>query len=189
MGGLAGSQMLIVEPVPAASVLVLRDDPLEVLMILRHENSSFVPGAWVFPGGAVDPEDGQPGTLDAARAAAIREVFEETAIRLDGELVPTSRWITPVGLPKRFDAWFFLASVPRDIPVTLQESEAVDYVWIAAKDALARRRELKMVFPQISNLEHIANATSVTELLASRRGAKIEAMVELILVDNKPVLP
>jgi 8-oxo-dGTP pyrophosphatase MutT (NUDIX family) len=188
MGRLAGSQMLIVEPVPAASVLVLRDDPLEVLMILRHESSSFAPGAWVFPGGAVDPQDGQPGTLEAARAAAIREVFEETAIRLDGELVPTSRWITPAGRPKRFDTWFFLASVPRDIPVTLQESEAVDYVWIAAKDALARRRDFNMVFPQIRNLEHIVNATSVTELLASRRGAKIEA-VEPILVNNKPVLP
>jgi 8-oxo-dGTP pyrophosphatase MutT (NUDIX family) len=180
--------MLIVEPVPAASVLVLRDDPLEVLMILRHANSSFVPSAWVFPGGAVDPEDGVPGTLEAARAAAVREVFEETAIRLEGELVPTSRWVTPAGLPKRFDTWFFLASVQRDVPVTLQESEAVDYVWIAARDALARRGDLKMIFPQIRNLEDIAHATSVAELLASRRGAKIEA-VEPILVNNKPVLP
>jgi 8-oxo-dGTP pyrophosphatase MutT (NUDIX family) len=188
MGRLAGSQILIVKPVPAASVLLLRDDPLEVLMILRHENSSFVPGAWVFPGGAVDPEDGEPGTIEAAKAAAVREVFEETSIQLDGELVPTSRWITPAGLPKRFDTWFFLASVPRDLPVRLQESEAVDYLWIAATDALARRRDLKMIFPQIKNLEDIAHATSVAELLASRRGAKIEP-VEPILVNNKPVLP
>ncbi|HEY8711942.1 MAG TPA: NUDIX domain-containing protein, partial [Thermoanaerobaculia bacterium] len=77
---------MTVEPIPAASVLVLRDDPFEVLMIQRHEKSSFVPSAWVFPGGAVDPVDGAPGTLDAARNAAIREVFEETAIRLEGEL-------------------------------------------------------------------------------------------------------
>src|SRR6185503_21254386 len=124
-------------------------------------NSSFVPRAWVFPGGAVDEGDGEPGSLDAARNAAIRELFEETAIRLDTELVPTSRWITPAGLPKRFDTWFFLARAPRDIVVTLQEEEAVDFAWIAPKDALARRKEFGMVFPTIKNLEAIANATSI----------------------------
>lgn len=180
--------MLIVEPVPAASVIVLRDSPLEVLMIKRHEKSSFVPNAWVFPGGGVDPADGEPGTLEAVRNAAIREVFEETAIRLEGELVLTSRWITPAGLPKRFDTWFFLAIVPRDVAITLQAAEAVDHAWIAPKDALARRRELAMVFPTIKNLEAIADATSAAALLASRRGAKIE-IVEPILVNNRPVLP
>jgi 8-oxo-dGTP pyrophosphatase MutT (NUDIX family) len=180
--------MLTADALPAASVLLLRDDPFEVLMIQRHEKSSFVPNAWVFPGGAVDPEDGEPGTLEAARTAGIREVFEETAIRIESELVPTSRWITPAGLPKRYDTWFFLASVPRDLPVTLQEDEAVDYVWIAPKDALARRRELPMVFPTIKNLEAIANATSVAELIESRRGADIPA-IEPILVNNKPVVP
>jgi 8-oxo-dGTP pyrophosphatase MutT (NUDIX family) len=184
----AGSEVLTVEPVAAASVILLRDQPLEVLMILRHEKSSFVPSAWVFPGGAVDPEDGEAGTIEAARAAAIREVFEETAIRLDGELVPTSRWITPAGLPKRFDTWFFLASVPRDLAVTLQEEEAVDSIWIAPKDALERRREFTMVFPTIKNLEAIAGATSVEALLASRRGADIRP-IEPVLVNNRPVLP
>ena len=182
--------MLIVQPLPAASVILLRDSPLEVLMILRHEKSSFVPSTWVFPGGAVDPADGEPGTLDAARAAAVREAFEETAIRIDGDLVPTSRWITPAGLPKRFDTWFFLASVRRDVPVILQESEAVDFRWITPKEALERGRtgELPMVLPTIKNLEAIADATSVDELLASRRGAEIEA-VEPILVNKRPVLP
>ena len=188
MGGLAGREVLIVEPVPAASVIILRDAPLEVLMILRHEKSSFVPSAWVFPGGAVDPEDGEAGTLQAARNAAIREAFEETAIRLEGELVPTSRWITPAGLPKRFDTWFFLAAVPRDVAITLQADEAVDSIWIAPKDALARRREFPMVFPTIKNLEAIADATAVDALLASRRGVEIKS-VEPILVNNRPVLP
>jgi 8-oxo-dGTP pyrophosphatase MutT (NUDIX family) len=182
--------MMVVDPVPAASVILLRDRPLEALMILRHEKSSFVPSAWVFPGGAVDPADGEPGTLNAAKAAAIREVFEETAIRIDGELVPTSRWITPAGLPKRFDTWFFLYSVPRDVAVILQDAEAVDSTWIAPNDALARNRagNFPMVFPTIKNLEAIASATSVDELLASRRGAEIHT-VEPILVNNRPVLP
>ena len=177
---------MAVDALPAASVILLRDAPLEVLMILRHEKSSFVPNAWVFPGGAVDPEDGTAGTLEAARAAAIREVFEETGIRIDSELVATSRWITPEGLPKRFDTWFFLAKVPRDLNVTLQESEAVEFVWIQPKEALERGR-LKMVFPTIKNLEAIADATSVDALIASRRGAKIEP-VQPVMLNGRPAL-
>ncbi len=166
--------MAEVTPVPAASVILLRDDPLEVLMILRHEKSSFVPNAWVFPGGAVDEKDGAPGTLQTMRAAAAREVLEETGVALDGELVWTSRWITPAGLPKRFDTWFFLARVPRGVAVTLQEEEAVDFAWIAPSDALRREAggDFPMVFPTIKNLEAIAGARSSEELIASRRGAE-----------------
>jgi 8-oxo-dGTP pyrophosphatase MutT (NUDIX family) len=167
-------------------VILLRE-PLEVLMILRHEKSSFVPGMWVFPGGGVDEADGEPGTLEAAKAAALREVFEETGIHIAGELVPTSRWVTPAALPKRFDTWFFLAAVPRDVQITLQEEEAVDSIWISPKEALARGRAFPMVFPTIKNLEAIADATSVQQLIASRIGAIIEP-VEPVMVNNRPTL-
>jgi 8-oxo-dGTP pyrophosphatase MutT (NUDIX family) len=53
-------------PRPAATVIVARDRPgarYEVLMLLRNLRSDFVGGAYVFPGGAVDPED---ATEDAA---------------------------------------------------------------------------------------------------------------------------
>ncbi len=33
---------------------------LEVLLLRRSPRSGFIPGAWVFPGGTVDPEDGDP---------------------------------------------------------------------------------------------------------------------------------
>jgi 8-oxo-dGTP pyrophosphatase MutT (NUDIX family) len=173
--------------IPAASVLLLRDEPFEVLMILRHEGSSFVPNVWVFPGGAVDEGE-------TAHDAAVREVFEETAIRLTGELVATSRWITPEGLPKRFDTLFFLTAVPRDVPVTLQEAEAVQYVWISPAAALARFKagEMAMVFPTIRNLEAIAGARSSAELIDSRRGALIEPVQPIMVVENgrkKIVLP
>ncbi|HEX6178237.1 MAG TPA: NUDIX hydrolase [Thermoanaerobaculia bacterium] len=174
-----------VVPFPAASVLLLRE-PLEVLMILRHENSSFVPSAWVFPGGAVDPGDGPVDDAETFRRAAIRETEEETGIRLTGELVLTSRWITPLGMPKRFDTRFFLAKVARDVGVTLQESEATDSRWITPSDALARHRrgEFPMVFPTIKNLEAIGAATSIDELIASRRGAKVEPVQPVMIVDG-----
>lgn len=48
-----------VVPRPAATVMLLRDRPdgLEVLLLQRATSTPFVPGAHVFPGGAVDEAD------------------------------------------------------------------------------------------------------------------------------------
>ena len=83
-------------PRPASTICLVRDTPggLEVLMVRRSPEARFMGGAWVFPGGAVDPVD----ESDAARAAvsctspgmlpwvaaAIRELLEETGIWLLG---------------------------------------------------------------------------------------------------------
>jgi 8-oxo-dGTP pyrophosphatase MutT (NUDIX family) len=81
-----------VVPVPAATLMLLRDSSagIEVLMMLRHDDSGFAGGAMVFPGGKVQAEDHagaatQPSgdTLPAAlRVAAIRESFEECRVLL-----------------------------------------------------------------------------------------------------------
>jgi recombination protein RecT len=84
-------------PRAAATVLLLRDAPsgLQVLMTRRSATASFAPGAYVFPGGALDESDGskeamslsavRPGQSPQQRAfsvAAIREAFEELGILL-----------------------------------------------------------------------------------------------------------
>jgi len=106
------------EPRPAATIVLLRDGPegLEVLLMRRNRDAGFVPGAYVFPGGRVDAVDAEPGLVArleglapaeaAARLgledavppaiayylAAVREAFEETGIlvarRADGAPVP-----------------------------------------------------------------------------------------------------
>ena len=80
---------------PAATLLLLRDgsEGLEVLLTRRSATARFAPGAYVFPGGAIDPEDAQCHALAARRAgqddsqlthavAAIRESFEELGLLL-----------------------------------------------------------------------------------------------------------
>ena len=70
-----------------------------------------MPGVWVFPGGAVDPADGDGEA--AHRAAAVRELAEEAGIEVPAdELVAYSRWITPKAVPIRFDTRFYLALAP-----------------------------------------------------------------------------
>lgn len=177
---MAGAMLNEVAPLPAASVIVLRDGPLEVLLLRRHEKSSFVPNAWVFPGGIAEGSE-------SMAEAAVRETLEESGITLDPEqLVWTSRWITPVGIPKRFDTFFFLAKVARDVEVTIDPSEIAGSMWIAPADALARR-DLHLVFPTIKNLEALLGFDSADALIDARRGAVIEP-VQPVLVNGRPTL-
>ena len=71
-------------PRQAASVILLRGgaDALEVLLVRRTPKARFMGGVWVFPGGAVDADEGDGD--EAHRAAAMRELREEAAIALDG---------------------------------------------------------------------------------------------------------
>lgn len=95
-------------PREAASVILVRDasDGVEVLLLQRHPNSRFSPGAFAFPGGRVEAADAAPGVesrcrglgrAEAARqlpdvepperaigfwVAALREAFEEAGILL-----------------------------------------------------------------------------------------------------------
>lgn len=84
----------IAAPRLAATILLLRDDPFEVLMVRRHEKQAFA-SALVFPGGTVDEADRAEAWLDlveghgeldpeqrALRIAGFRETFEETAVFL-----------------------------------------------------------------------------------------------------------
>jgi 8-oxo-dGTP pyrophosphatase MutT (NUDIX family) len=82
--------------VPAATILMLRDDPtFEVLMVKRHHQIDFAAGALVFPGGKTHAGDDDPrwearclgwgGALPhkrPLRIAAIREAYEEAGILL-----------------------------------------------------------------------------------------------------------
>ncbi len=100
----------IIVPRPAATVLTLRDgeDGYEILMLRRNIRSDFMGGAYVFPGGAVDDEDGRDvgfGLSDEAASArlsleagglayyvaSLRELFEEAGLLIactsDGEVV------------------------------------------------------------------------------------------------------
>ena len=56
---------------PAATVVILRDGAhgLEVLLGRRSSKLAFHGGAWVFPGGRIDPEDYGDAPDDLASAA------------------------------------------------------------------------------------------------------------------------
>lgn len=138
----------------AATIILVRDaeSTPSVLVGQRGTMAAFMPDKYVFPGGAVDEADalvsfpeplGEPcrsrllnrslvSSPEALAAAAIRELWEETGLRLGreahwtasdgwsdfaaGNVAPDAsslrfffRALTPPGRPRRFDARFFIA--------------------------------------------------------------------------------
>jgi 8-oxo-dGTP pyrophosphatase MutT (NUDIX family) len=161
-------------PREAATVILLRDSSvdgsLEVLLLRRSENARFMPNVWVFPGGALDPEDG--AGLDGLKVCALRELHEEAGLLLHPEtrLVPLARWVTPEVIKTRFDTWFFLAAAPDGIEITPDGSEMTAQRWVSPATALAEyeAQELAIVFPTVKQLEALApHGDSATALAAA----------------------
>src|SRR5437764_11696804 len=165
------------EPRQAATVILLRggEQQMEVLLVRRTPEARFMGGVWVFPGGAVDTDE---GAGDAAhRAAAIRELHEEAAITLDdpAALVKFSRWITPAQVKIRFDTHFFLAPLPAGQEPRIDGEECVDLGWFTPQGALDAHRAgaLPLVFPTIKHLEQLSGFASARALLSHARGLHV----------------
>ena len=164
----------VTAPRLAATVILLRGgtDGLEVLLVRRTPRARFMAGAWVFPGGAVDPDDGEGQA--GLRAAAMREVAEEAGIVLgrQTELIACSNWITPARGRSRYDTWVYLAPTPGGQEPRVDGAEIVDARWTSPGDALtaATRGELSIVFATRKHLERLDRFASAREVLDAARG-------------------
>jgi 8-oxo-dGTP pyrophosphatase MutT (NUDIX family) len=190
-------------PRPAATIILLRrggrhsDRGVEVLLARRTDEARFMPGVWVFPGGALDPAELDGGDPEQAhRAAAARELAEEAGVELpaDAELIAWSRWITPEEVPVRFVTRFYVALAPPHSAPKPDETEITEVAWFSPADVLERHRrgELKLVFPTIRDLEGMLDYASADELLAAGRERAVEAILPRVLgtrEDFRVVLP
>ena len=169
----------------AATVLLLRGgtSDLEVLLVRRTPRARFMAGAWVFPGGAVDPDDGEGQA--GLRAAAVREVREEAGVVLgaESELLAFSNWITPAEVKIRFDTWFYLAAMPAGQDPQIDGDEIVDARWLAPSEAVAAGEsgEMTIVFPTLKHLQRISGYESAAQLLSDARELTIEPVTPRVI--------
>jgi 8-oxo-dGTP pyrophosphatase MutT (NUDIX family) len=94
------TQPAVVEPKPAASVVLVREappgapEPIEVYMIRRQKAMRFLGGFYAFPGGKVDPGDGTAAAL--ARCHGLTAAQAAALFPGHGALPPLAFWVTAV---------------------------------------------------------------------------------------------
>ena len=105
-------------------------------------------------------------------AAARREVFEEAGIEVEANaLVPWANWVTPPDQPKRFDTFFYVASLPPGTEPRHQTTEASSSSWMAVRAVLDGEdaQTLRLMPPTLALLQELLEIGSVEAVLRMRR--------------------
>ncbi len=98
------------------------------------------------------------------------------------ELVPYAHWITPEGMPKRFDTWFFLAAAPPEQAGAHDGKESTDSIWVSPREALAGgdSGRFKLPFPTTRNLIRLGKQPSVQAALEDSKGKAVVTVMPVM---------
>jgi len=136
----------------------------------------------------VDPK--RAGEIEAAHRADLNDRKTTFLQVLTGngmllaldELVPYAHWITPEGMPKRFDTWFFLAAAPPNQLGAHDGKEATDSIWVSPREALdgGETGRFKLPFPTTRNLIKLGKQGSVKAALDDCQGRSIVTVMPVM---------
>ena len=116
-----------------------------------------------FEADAVEPWRSQ---LQAGEAG-IAELCAHFGLRLDLRgLAYYSHWLTPPGVPKRFDTRFFAALAPAGQVAVADYGEAVELMWLTPQQALSSERGLKLLPVTKRTLQDLARFSTAEAALA-----------------------
>jgi glyoxylase-like metal-dependent hydrolase (beta-lactamase superfamily II)/8-oxo-dGTP pyrophosphatase MutT (NUDIX family) len=105
-----------------------------------------------------------------AGEVGIAALCREHRLRLDlSGLVYFSHWLTPPGVPKRFDTRFFAVHAPREQEAVPDRGEAVELMWLAPAAALQPELGLKLLPVTRRTLQQLARHQSAESALAEAR--------------------
>ncbi|MEL0081506.1 MAG: NUDIX hydrolase [Gammaproteobacteria bacterium] len=127
-----------------------------------------------------------------------RKITFSEICRAEGLTLPVdrltyfSRWLTPVGMPKRFDTCFFICPMPLNQVPLHDGQETVNGIWVTPEDALEKGKagSIKLVPATIKTLETLSGFPSVSALIEGcTPTGKVPTICAEILRDNsgKPV--
>ena len=163
--------------ISAATVMIMHTGKRlpEFLLVLRSPNVSFQGNVWVFPGGSLSKSDvTSDGEENALKRCAVRETKEESGIKIDpATLTWMARWVTPEGMPKRFDTRFYLSRIGDRPAVHVDGHEIIDFQWLTADAALANHQKgkIRLSPPAFVLLSWAASLRTAEKLMAFFRNA------------------
>jgi 8-oxo-dGTP pyrophosphatase MutT (NUDIX family) len=130
------------------------------------------------------------GEIEVLNRAALCEgkttflkVLTDNAMLLTlDELVPYAHWITPEGMPKRFDTWFFLAAAPPQQAGAHDGKESTDSIWVSPREALVGgdSGRFKLPFPTTRNLIKLGKHRTVSDALDEARQSRIVTVMPVM---------
>lgn len=102
-------------------------------------------------------------------------------------------WLTPPGVPKRYDTRFFVTEAP-DLQVASQDDHETDaQLWVTPAEGLERRKELKLAPPTYKILELLQRLGNVDAVLAHARALQAVPCIMPRLATGakglRPVMP
>jgi 8-oxo-dGTP pyrophosphatase MutT (NUDIX family) len=120
--------------------------------------------------------------LCEGKTSFLKVLTENGLLLAIDELVPYAHWITPEGMPKRFDTWFFLAAAPPEQVGAHDGKESTDSIWVSPREALAggESGRFKLPFPTTRNLIRLGKQTRVKAALADSRGKPIVTVMPVM---------
>lgn len=139
-------------------------------------------GALIAASRATEIEDAHRAALCEGKTA-FAEILSRNGLVLALDLlVPYAHWITPVGLPKRFDTWFFLAAAPPEQIGAHDGKESTDSIWLSPREALAGgdSGRFTLPFPTTRNLIKLGKQPGVTAALASARQTPVVSVTPVM---------
>ncbi len=131
----------------------------------------------------IDQFDAYRKAFHNRQGSLVDMAHEEHLILATDLLDYFAHWITPEGMPKRFDTHFFLTTAPTEQQAAHDRLETSEGVWISPKEALARfeRKEFPLVFATIYQLRELAMFGSVKEALESTSTKRVPTRMPVLL--------
>lgn len=133
-----------------------------VLLARQGDSSELIPRA------ALEPLDACRDRIHCGELPFADFLSEHALTLAEDALVHFAHWITPKGMPKRFDTHFYLAVAPADQLAMHDGHESVDSVWITPQAVLeaAAAGTRTVIFPTLRNIELLAGFNSLDALVS-----------------------
>ncbi|MBR0692590.1 NUDIX hydrolase [Bradyrhizobium lablabi] len=120
--------------------------------------------------------------LNEGKISFLRVLSDNGMLLALDELMPYAHWITPEGMPKRFDTWFFLAAAPPEQLGGHDGKESTDSIWVSPREALegGETGRFKLPFPTTRNLIKLGKQASVMAALADSKDKPIVTVMPVM---------